>query len=424
MKKHSFTTIMVGCIFMVGSIAPSIYADTTADNNLSNVLGILDSANPYASALSSDVRAKLDAFMGKVQSKKLSMDSASYTTLLTTIKGKLTTLQTDPQYINNTMIQNVLGYILYEVNNLSLSSSNTSSSTRSASILSASPDNTDLCAQQGLNNIDELNWEGKRGDHVFRRGQFTDWDIRGYAYKMNAGESYSFPIRTDIPYFELANDYNSGFSHIYNISEKKCDFTNIKQTDGGCSGFVGWMDSGIKISVNAKFANPNWQPPANQFAPVADPSEHGYGCRLVPGKKYYLNVRWERKSDLVDASGNIRNDGTPLLSRERNNLRSKSAAELKEYLDGTFNGYGDSCMNGIGGHSCMIDYSFGTFAPGMDKWSPQQRADMTAKLEAVTAANHAAYQADLTQRAATETPANPYGLICPAGQRVIGASCH
>lgn len=184
------------------------------------------------------------------------------------------------------------------------------------------------------------------------------------------------------------------------------------------------MDSSIRISVNEKFSDPNWQPPVNQFAPVSDPSEHGYGCRLVPGKKYYLNVRWIHKSDLIDTSGNIRNNGTPLLSVERNALRSKSATELKKYLDETFNGYGDNCMDGLGGRPCIVDYAFGTYAPGMDKWSPQKRAEMTAKQESVATQNIQDYRTDLNTRAATETTENPYGLVCPAGQRPIGASCH
>lgn len=154
-------------------------------------------------------------------------------------------------------------------------------------------DNEDLCAKEGLtNNIDELNWESKRDAHVYRRGQFSDWDMRGYAYKMNAGESYSFPIRMDVPLHDLSDYYIGGsFPHIYNVSEKKCDFTNIKQ-EYGCAG-IGTQDNAVQISVNAKFADPSWKPLVRDAfsQPPADTSEYGYGCRLVPGKKYYLNVR-------------------------------------------------------------------------------------------------------------------------------------
>lgn len=251
--------------------------------------------------LSPAIISKLDAFLVKVQTLRPKYSSnENWGMFIDNLSKKIIALK--PRYVENPLILAVLDRLNFGVVGLK-------NTANSASLVS----DEDLCKKEGLtSNIDELNWESKQDTHVFRRGQFTDWDMRGYAYKMNAGESYSFPIKTDgVKLGELSNYYSPSFGQVYNISDQKCDFTNIKQTNGDCGGIGGFMDEALKISVNQKFSDPNWKPPVNQFAPLADPSEYGYGCRLVPGKKYYLNVRWLRKSDLIDASGNVRGNLLP-----------------------------------------------------------------------------------------------------------------
>jgi len=64
-------------------------------------------------------------------------------------------------------------------------------------------------------------------------------------------------------------------------------------------------------------------------------------CQLIPGKKYYLNFRWMRKSDIIDASGKLK-----MNTFNRTNLSSMPVAELNKFFDENFNTQGDSCLPG------------------------------------------------------------------------------
>ena len=65
-------------------------------------------------------------------------------------------------------------------------------------------------------------------------------------------------------------------------------------------------------------------------------------CQLIPGKKYYFNFRWLRRSDIVDASsGKLK-----MNSFNYTDLSSMSVAALNDFLDENFNTKGDSCLPG------------------------------------------------------------------------------
>lgn len=125
------------------------------------------------------------------------------------------------------------------------------------------------------------------------------------------------------------------------------------------------MTEGRNIVVNAKFSDPNYMPSV---------SESGK-CQLLPNKKYYVNIRWLRKSDIIDASGKLRDDFMPLFGlpsslmsaqpdaknywRERflvslfgEDLAYLSTTDLNKKLDERFNARGDSCLSPT---QCLID---------------------------------------------------------------------
>lgn len=258
----------------------------------------------------------------------------------------------------------------------------------------------DLCKKEGLDNIDEGNYSADK--NTIWAG-FPNYDSRGYIYKMNPGQSYSFPIDTSIPRQNFqASEYTSTYQNVVNISDKKCDFITRKVN---CFSLGASASGAVSYSVNAKFADPNWKPIPYQadLYTLSDYSDM-QACRLLPGKKYYVNVRWLRKSDIVDSSGKIKNDSDPLFSALRAGLRVKSVSELNKYLDETFNGYGDSCLsvNDTSGAKCATDYFFGSVVPGMPKFSPQRQKEVDVILEAIAAKNIQNYQTDLAAQLEVE----------------------
>lgn len=359
--KHSLITLTILLVLITGSITPPLSsADTATDNaSISGILGSLSDTNPYASTLSSDVRTKLDAFITKVVSLKSSTESIKYTTLLATIKRKLAAFQTDTRYVNNIILQNVLGYLLYETENLTTSSGNTSvSANSSASTSLASVSGTgDLCAEQGLSNIDEENWGSKMESHVkiimpqwLGHSMEKENDARGFY--MGPGESYSFPIDTVTPisFRSINMPYFANYANIVNISDRKCDFTprkemNVYRTDGSVFGNKCYLVAtggggsqrgngrGPSYSISEKYADPNYK------------LTNGDGCALIPGKKYYYNVRWLRESDGVFATGK------------------------------TFNNKGDVCIDS---KMCIIAYGFDD-TPLLPKLTPSQKTQIETK---------------------------------------------
>lgn len=95
-------------------------------------------------------------------------------------------------------------------------------------------------------------------------------------------------------------------------------------------------------------------------------SIEGYHCKLVPGKKYYINYRWVRKSDIVDVNGNLRDTilgtNTADLFRSDNSgwlgyfmggvkqTNELTKSKLNAFLDENFNLQGSACLGGaVGG---------------------------------------------------------------------------
>lgn len=74
------------------------------------------SGNPYKTLISSEIQAKLDAFLVKVVAKsKTYATSDKYVAFLDTIVTKLSAAQKNPKYTASAMIQNIVGYLLYEI---------------------------------------------------------------------------------------------------------------------------------------------------------------------------------------------------------------------------------------------------------------------------------------------------------------------
>lgn len=106
--------ILATIVFSLFSVVSVALTTTVSADALSEILGGLSDTNPYAGSLSADVRTKLDAFMTKVVSMKSSTETAKYTNLLSNISTKLTAFQSDSRY-QSEAIQNILGYLIYEV---------------------------------------------------------------------------------------------------------------------------------------------------------------------------------------------------------------------------------------------------------------------------------------------------------------------
>ena len=168
----------------------------------------------------------------------------------------------------------------------------------------------DLCAEQGLHNIDETNFNTNW--NVAPLANYGANDPRSYDYVMRSGESYSFPIlpsnrNINAGYFArypYANPYGPEPIYIAKISDKKCDFvkekklitipiwtgtttiTRTQMTPDPCLGTSGPEDS-------IYFWN-------TAFAPKGAMAEglKATACNLDPNKKYYLNVRWDNKDDI------------------------------------------------------------------------------------------------------------------------------
>lgn len=194
-KDRMFRTFLICLLFISGTIPLISISPVQAD-----VSGSSASSN-----LSPTITAKLDAFVAKVQAKRSNYSSdVNWGMFIDNLSRKIVALK--PRYVENPLILAVLDRLNSGITELK-------AQRRTTTAFSASSDDEDLCKKEGLtNNIDESNWESKRDTHVFRRGQFTDWDIRGYAYKMNAGESYSFPIKTDgATLMEMSNYYSPSF---------------------------------------------------------------------------------------------------------------------------------------------------------------------------------------------------------------------
>lgn len=232
----------------------------------------------------------------------------------------------------------------------------------------------DLCKQQGLDNIDETNFS--KASMVEKTGfSSSNSDLRGYVYKMGPGQSYSFPVDSDTIQLPLGaygntpahtvtvsrtvlegNPYLGSFPHIVNVSQKKCDF-NPSST--GC-----YL---IDADSDTRFTGGTIYLPISVSSIIGDfPAP--YGCHLQPGKQYYVNTRWIRKSDIVDASGNIINSSmaSGVLG---SNSASMSMAQIGQAILNAFNSKGDTCINSTSSQNgiCAIDLFWGRSAIGMPK---------------------------------------------------------
>ncbi|MDD5377186.1 MAG: hypothetical protein PHH16_03650 [Candidatus Gracilibacteria bacterium] len=319
-----------------------------------------DTTSP--ATLSPAITAKLDAFLVKVQALRSRYPSdIDWNTFLDTLNSKVGALK--PQYAGNALILTVLDRLSVGVNGL-----------KAQGDTDAISDDTDLCTKEGLDNIDETNFSMTK--NVMRVTDFfPSSDDRALGYKMDVGQSYSFPIMYNTGLYGLnSNPYFTNYPYVVNISDRKCDFVpkKISRIDQcfhmvpTSSQNVGILSDQVYISANEKHADPNYIP---------DPRKD-FGCPILPGKKYYMNIRWLRRSDIIDTSGKVRSDLSPYfssLSSVLGDIATLSMSELNKKLDGIFNNK-DSCLgSGIQGHNCAVDYwelsSGNNLAPHIPKLS-------------------------------------------------------
>ncbi|MDD5376667.1 MAG: hypothetical protein PHH16_00980 [Candidatus Gracilibacteria bacterium] len=319
--------------------------------------------SPFAQAetsssvtLSPAITAKLDVFIGKVKALRPKYSSdADWSMFIDKLSGKVIALK--PQYIENPLILTVLNRLNSGIIGL-----------RNISTSAASSNDIDLCAKEGLKNIDETNFNPDRDVFDCHPTGSQSWNPSWCHYRMNAGESYSFPF-TDADGQTTSDGYRllpfSGDEYALNgsvdpmevisVSERKCDFVKP---------IIGNQLTQISVLFDPKFADPNASHPG------------GYTHYLVPGKKYYYNVRWAKRSDFSD----------------------NGAALDKQYagLGGAFNSKGDTCLGKIGSggkmrDDCAINPNFSGKGsmPGLPKFSPakamEQERIRQAELQAGTA---------------------------------------
>lgn len=198
---------------------------------------------------------------------------------------------------------------------------------------------------------------------------------QSYSFPMDSSGSFSFLKSSNVVSLDF-NSYLQPYNMVFNISEKKCDFNNVLDKASAKD----YLDKTVWWSPCAGMSSLG-----NSTGLLLYLTGNGYpnACNLNLGKKYYLNVRWLHKSDLIDASGKIRNDESPIFSKLRDTLRSKSITELNQYLNDTFNGYGDSCLATPppdSGGQCAIDPDFGSdiFSPAMSKLNSTAKARIGA----------------------------------------------
>lgn len=264
----------------------------------------------------------------------------------------------------------------------------------------------DLCKQQGLDNIDETNYSAEK--YALDSGlrfQGLLYNLQNYSYKMGPGQSYSFPVDSNTIQLPLGasgntpartftvsrtvlqgNPYLGSFPHIVNVSQKKCDF-NPSST----SCYIADTDSDTRFSGGTTYLPISASPIIGDFpAP--------YGCHLQPGKQYYVNIRWIRKSDIVDASGNIINSSmaSGVLG---SNSASMSMTQLSKAIADVFNSKGDSCINStsFGNGICVVDYSWGSSPLGFPKLTAAQQQAKIAEDTARDAQNQTAWSSFVAQ---------------------------
>lgn len=86
--------------------APSSIS-ATAPTNVSN--------NPYRAKISQEFLLQLDPIVTKIFTRGRSLSQANYVNYLTQISDRMKVLMLKPEYVSNTAIQNIIGYIEYEV---------------------------------------------------------------------------------------------------------------------------------------------------------------------------------------------------------------------------------------------------------------------------------------------------------------------
>ena len=185
--------------------------------------------NPESDAALSQIAPKaievLDGIVAKVKTKAeakiASGGDAAYNAYLDTyldvLNGLDDSLMSDPDY--DTTYRFLFEYLYPRVNAMkkdigsasaldrilqafdpsdSIENTNSNTQSRSRTTLDAAPSaETDLCAQEGLDNIDETNFSVAKNVVITGDGwsKFSGLpDGRDRAYKMDAGQSYSFPM--------------------------------------------------------------------------------------------------------------------------------------------------------------------------------------------------------------------------------------
>lgn len=311
------------------------------------------------------------------------------------------------------MIQNVLGYLLYETNSVLTTKTTTNNPVTTSNTPLSSPDEEDLCKKEGLNNIDETNWGSLRPNHVsLVFGPMENNPLHqktAWGYKMLPGESYSFPIDTSKDGMYTINDnayYHNVYPVIMHISDKKCDF-GISSRFGKEYFNISFGGGHYYYSVDSRYADPTYIPATgivyDGSGKVRSTSTSqimiSRSPHLVTGKKYYMNVRWLRTSDIIDKNGNLKTtifgEGignwiktsdagarpsqrwlSDILGVEDISTLTKS--KLNTALESKFNIKGDVCLDS---KKCNIALTFSEESP-MSVISPERWAKMKGLIEA------------------------------------------
>lgn len=73
------------------------------------------SNNPYRAKISAEFLLQLDPIVAKIFARGRNLSQANYVNYLTQISERMKALMVKPEYVSNTAIQNIIGYIDYEV---------------------------------------------------------------------------------------------------------------------------------------------------------------------------------------------------------------------------------------------------------------------------------------------------------------------
>ena len=102
-----------------GASYPSSAISSTSSNsssNTSNTVSPTGATNIYTALLPNSITSKLNQFVDKIKAKRSSYSNdTQYNAFLDAFSTKLTQLKTNTKFINNTTIQNIINYLVFEI---------------------------------------------------------------------------------------------------------------------------------------------------------------------------------------------------------------------------------------------------------------------------------------------------------------------